>query len=416
MSSGLGSGWRLRNWRTQTVMACIALAVAVSLPVVLLSVGGGVSDHVLNDLQSSGFQISLTAPGTHGISRTHDLVAAIGHLAHVGEVSPVLSVSLDLFRSTGGPLPVLCEGVLPGPFVQSLPPDQRALFPSPLPFSDGADSEQWDNGSYSGPAATELMVSSPIANAYQIRVGDTVRLAPTSTSTNSTALRVVGTFGVPPALLGPTGAFAVIVPLAELQVLTGNARNSLGGPIDAADSVDVGLAGSAARDPGTVAEVARQIQSLYPFYSVTTQSQTVDQERSSAAILMGFYLALSSASVAVGLFFLALVLVRRVEAMRSTIAIRRAIGEPARFLGADLAGQGLMLGGFGALGGLALGYVTVRAIAAWGTAGAQDAAQLAVFDPVVLAALLGAVVALGVASSLLATRAALRVPITEALR
>ena len=62
-------------------------------------------------------------------------------------------------------------------------------------------------------------------------------------------------------------------------------------------------------------------------YRTTASSALTDeaaQLRASAAVLTGFYLALSSVGLLVGLVFLALVLLRRVEAERRTIGIQRA--------------------------------------------------------------------------------------------
>ncbi|MCI4329072.1 MAG: hypothetical protein L3J86_05755, partial [Thermoplasmata archaeon] len=51
----------------QDLLAVAAIATAVALPVVLLSVGGGVSSHERAALESSGFVITVSAPGTHGV-------------------------------------------------------------------------------------------------------------------------------------------------------------------------------------------------------------------------------------------------------------------------------------------------------------------------------------------------------------
>ncbi|MGI0053485.1 MAG: ABC transporter permease, partial [Thermoplasmata archaeon] len=314
--------------RTQTVLTALGLAIAVALPVILLSVGDGVSGHELTELESSSFQVTVSAPGEHGITGAHSLATQVEGIPGVQAVSPVLSVAIDLFPPDRGALPLLAEGVLPGPFLATLPPEESGLFAHPLPLGDSTDSLHWANGSYNGPATEELMVSSPIAHADGLHVGESVLLAPGANRTGGENLTITGIFGVPPALLGPTAAFAALLPLSDLQLLTGTALGGPGVPADEADTAEVGLEGSSATNPSAVARIAGEIQARYPYYAVSTETEAVAQEESAAAILQGFYWALSSVALTVGLLFLALVLVRRVEHRRVTIATARALGQP----------------------------------------------------------------------------------------
>lgn len=415
--SGPARRWgRLRHFRAQTVLAAVALAVAVSLPVVLLSVGGGVSAHELHLLENTGFQVSVSAPGFHGILGAHALAARLSADPRIGAASPVLSLPIEMFRPGGGALPLLAEGVVPAAFGATLPPEEAGLFPHPIPLGDPTDLLHFANGSYAGPASEDLLLSSPIADAYDLSVGASVDLAATTNRSSAVPFTVTGVFGVPPTLLGPTGAFAAILPLSDLQLIGNLARTPNGSVVDAADTVEVALAGSAATDPAAVNAVAAEIQGEYPYYGVTTQDQTVAQAEHAAAILTGFYLALSSVGLAVGLLFVGLVLVRRVETMRPSIAIRRAIGVPARELAGEFALQALALTGAGVVGGLLLGAATIAALNAWGSAAVRSATGFTVYDPLTLGSVFGAVLGLGVAASLVATRSALRLSVPEALR
>jgi putative ABC transport system permease protein len=133
-------------------------------------------------------------------------------------------------------------------------------------------------------------------------------------------------------------------------------------------------------------------------------------------VLTGFYLALSSVGLSVGLLFLALVLLRRVEADRRSIGIRRALGLSGRSIAGEIVGDGAALALMGAVAGILGGYLIVEALAAWATSAVQEAAQLAVFDPVLLGELVVGVVGLALLAGAVATRTALRIPISEALR
>ena len=411
--------WRtLRHRRLQTTLATIAMATAVALPVTLLSVGGGVATHEIAALERSGFQVTVSAPGIHGIDGAHGLADRIDALAQVSAASPVLSTAIDVAPPGGGPHPALAEGVIPRPFLATEPPTQRGLFPSPLPLGDPMDTAHFANGSYSGPATNAVMVSSPFAAALGVQVGAVVRLSPNAAGGASTNFTVTGIFGLPPSILTPVAADAVVLPLSDLQLLTGVARSNgaTGQLLDSADTIEVALVGSAASDPSAVDAAASRIQALVPYYGVTSLTQQSTQLANAVAILDGFYLALSSVALAVGILFLTLILIRRVESERGSIAVRRAIGVPARQIAGEIMVEGGTLAAMGSLGGLAAGVGVVSLLAVWGSATVAHIARLAIFDPVTLVVLVLGVTALSLPASAVATRAALRLSVPEALR
>jgi len=407
---------RLRHARLQAILAVAAIATAVALPVVLLSVGGGVSSHELADLQNAGYQLVVSAAGLHGISNAHALSQRILGLASVAAASPVLSVAIDAFPNGSGPTPVLAEGIIPGEFGPTLGPAESGLFPSPLPLGDPTDRIHFDNGSYAGPATYQVLVSSPFAQALHVTTGDRLLLGATANASGAVAYRVTGIFGVPPTALGPTGAFAALLPLSDLQVMTGYADGSSAPVTDAADTMEVAVVASATTQPGVIDSVRAQIQALVPFYGVSALSQEAEQLESASAVLTGFYLALSSVGLTVGLVFLALVLVRRVETERRSIGIRRAIGQPGRSIAAGVIGEGAVLAASGAAAGVLVGYVIVEAIATWATSTVQEAARLALFVPLTLIELTAGVIGLSLLAGGWASRAALRIDLAEALR
>ena len=155
---------------------------------------------------------------------------------------------------------------------------------------------------------------------------------------------------------------------------------------------------------------------MFPYYGVSSLTQEAQQLQSASGVLTGFYLALSSVGLTVGLLFLALVLLRRVEADRLSIGIRRALGIPGRSIATEIVRDGAMLALTGELFGLLAGYLIVEGIATWTTSTVQEAAKLAIFDPLVLGELVVGVVALSLLASAVATRSALRLEISEALR
>ena len=413
-----GGHGRLRHQRLQTILTIAAIATAVALPVVLISVGGGVSAHELNNLENAGYQIVVSAGGIHGIGHAHSVADQILGLGSVTAASPVLSVALDVFLGSGGavPVPALAEGIVPGQFLPTLGPTDSGLFPSPLPLGDPTDAVHYAQGTYGGPATNDVMVSSPLAEEYQLAVGDRLQLAPSANASQAVPYNLTGIFGVPAGVLGQTGGFALLLPLSSLQVLTGYA-NGAGAPVtDAADSIEVSVGGSVATNPSALAQVRNEVQRLVPYDSVSTLSQEVDQLQSASSVLTGFYLALSSVGLTVGLVFLALVMLRRVESDRRSIGIRRAIGIPGRSVVAGVLGEGVTMSALGALGGVVVGYLLVEGLARWATGPVQEAAQLAEFVPVTLLELALGIVGLSLLAGGLAARAALRLDLAESLR
>ncbi len=413
---GFGTSGRLRHTRLQAVLAVAAMGAAVALPVVLVSVGGGVYDHEIASIQNAGYQIAVSSAGSHSITGAHADVARFGAVAGVTYVSPVLSIAVTAFNTTGAATAVLAEGVIPGEFEPTLGSTESGLFPSPLPLGDPTDRIHYANGTYSGPATYDVLVSSPFAQAYDVRTGDALALGLTANASSAVRYNVTGTFGVPPSIIGPIGAFAIVLPLSDLQVMTGYANGTGTIVPDAVDTIQIVVTGHVATDPSALESVRAQIQTLVPYYGVSSLGQEAAQLQAADSVLTGFDLALSSVGIAIGLLFLALVLFRRVESDRRAIGIRRAIGLPARSIAAGIVGDGLVLAAGGAAVGLFGGFLLVTFLAHFASSTVQEAAQLAVFDPRMLAELAAAVLALSVVASLAATRSALRLDLSEALR
>jgi putative ABC transport system permease protein len=405
-----------RHARLQIVLAVAAIGAAVALPVVLVSVGGGVAAHELSVLESSGYQIVVSAAGEHGISGAHSWTTRLLGLPGVAAASPTLSIPVDAFNGTGAVSPVLAEGVIPDQFSPTLGPTESGLFPTPLGLGDPTDSAHYANGTYAGPATWDVLVSTPYSLASGVVPGDTLLLSPSSNASLGIRFNVTGTFGVPLSLLTPTGALAVTLPLSDLQKLTGYANGSGTVVPDAADSIEIAAVPSVAGDPGALAALTSAVQALFPYYSVSTLSQQAAQVATADAVLTGFYLALSSVGIAVGVLFLTLVLLRRVEAGARSIGIRRAIGVPGVSIAAGVVEEGLLLSAGGAAVGVVAGWAIVVGLATWATSTVQEAARLATFDPRLLTEIVVGIVALSLLASAIATRSALRADIGEALR
>ena len=407
---------RLRHARWQTVLAMAAVATAVALPVVLVGVGGGVAAHELSDLEENGYQIVVSAEGLHGIENAHADEARLLTLPGVADAAPILSIAVDAFNASGNLSPMLAEGVVPSQFGATLGPTEAGLFPLPLPLGDPNDTVRYDNGTYDGPATYDVVLSSTYAAKFHVGIGSQVVLSPTSNASLGVRYNVTGLFGTALSVVQPSGAFAALLLLSNLQELTGYG----GGPHpvvpDGVDTIEIVVVPADTDSPSRIDQVAAAVQSLYPSYTVTTLSSEASQLESAAGVLTDFYLALSSVGLVVGLVFLALVLVRRVERERRSIGIRRAIGVPAWSIAGGIVREGTVLAAVGGVAGSVAGIVVVRGLATWGTGAVREAADLAIFRWTFLAELVLAVVGLAALASLAAVRAAGRVDLLEALR
>ena len=407
----------LRHARWQSALAIAAIASAVALPVILLSVGGGVANHELSDLEQTGYQLVVSAQGEHGIENAHHDALALRDLSGVADAEPVLSIALDVFNASGNVSPLLAEGLVPSQFASTLSPAERGLFPLPLPLGpDANDTVHFDNGSYAGRTVYDVVLSTTYGRAHDVRVGSTVVLSPTTNASLGVRYNVTGLLDAQQSLFEPAGAFAAVVLLSNLQTLTGYAGGPHAVVPDGGDTIEVVVDPSVASDPTALQGVAAAVQRLLPSYTVTTVGSEASELHSAEAILTGFYLALSSVGLLVGLLFLALVLVRRVERERRTIGIRRAIGVPVGSVAAGIVADGARLAAAGGLVGVLAGIVVVRGLATWATSTVQEAAQLAEFAPQFLLELVASVVGLSVLASVAAVRAAWRIDLGEALR
>jgi len=409
--------WRsLRHRTAQTFLAVAALGAAVALPVVLLSVGGGVYAHELSSIEHSGYSISVETAGTHGISSGHALANRIDGIGGVAAASPLLSVPIDLFTTGGTVVPVLAEGVIPNAFQATQSAAERALLPSSFMLGDPSDTVHYANGTYTGASSGQLLLSTPLVQTLNISTGASIRLAPSSNASASAPFTVAGDFGLPPGFLGPSPLFVVLLPLSQLQSLVGYAHSPSGAILDEADSIQVAMVPALAANPAAVQRVAAEIQSLVPYYSVVSLSQQTSEIQNAQAVITGFYVGLSSIGLIVGLLFLVIILLRRVEQERQSIGVRRAIGVPAWLVARGILVEALGLTLAGVLAGVGGGVLTVELFARYGSGAVSEIAGLAVYDPVTLSLLGAALVGLAFVASALPVRRAMTLSLPEVLR
>ncbi|MFB6218304.1 MAG: ABC transporter permease [Halobacteriaceae archaeon] len=195
-------------------------------------------------------------------------------------------------------------------------------------------------GSYSGPVTGEVIVGPRVADQFGVGVGDTLYVGGTVVG----AVRNNGTVvGVSPTLARFLGAPTVVVPLAELQTMTGTAY------ADSATLITVALADGA--DP---AAVEADIEARHPGLEVRTNREQLRRVVASKALVVASGGVLVVLAFVAGLALLVNLVALLVHQQRHALAALRAVGVSTPTVVGMMAGQGLFLGVVGGGLGLAL--------------------------------------------------------------
>ena len=303
--------WRsLRHRTAQTFLAVAAIGAAVALPVVLLSVGGGVYTHELSSIEGAGFSISVDTAANHGIADAHALTKQFDALSGVAAASPLLSVPVDLFLPDGTAVPVLAEGVIPTEFAATQSSAERALLPTSVTLGDPDDTIHYANGNYYRSVQRPAPALYPSATDAERLDRCERRAVPHLERQCGNLVYRGGRLWAAAGTTGSVAGFVALLPLSQLQSLVGFARGSSGAILDDADSIQVAMVPALAASPTAVQRVASEIQAMVPYYSVTSLTQQTTEIQNAQAVITGFYVGLSSVGLIVGLLFLVIILLR----------------------------------------------------------------------------------------------------------
>lgn len=331
---------QLRHDRTRTVLAVLGIAFAVLAATLLASIGFGVVqtgeekfDTSGRDLWVSGGPIRL-APGTLGSFETslydgHTVSAEISDRDDVDTAVPMLFQTLYVGTPDTGYTTHVAVG---------------------LPTTTGGvditagrgypESPHYANGTHTGDRIHEVVVGPRTADQYNVSVGDRLHVGGTLTEARDTTYRVVG---VSPTMSTFLGVPVVVVPLAELQSMTGKAH------ADQATLITVKVA-----DGEDVSRVEREVQASYPRYDVRTNQEQLQSVLAKQAVVIASGLSLVFAALLAGLALTVNLLVLLIYQQRHAIAAVRALGVSRRVVVSMVASQALLLGIAGGALGLAL--------------------------------------------------------------
>lgn len=376
-----------RRSRTLLALAGIAVSSALLLDMTMLAAG---LTHSFGELtRAQGYALRVTPAGTlpfdsqAGIQEASAVAERIGSTAGVQSVAPVLGAQLYA---------VAADGVSEPLFTSGIDPQAQMLYQ----LLEGSE-----------PGTGEVVISPPLADAYALQVGDSLRLAPRLDVAlgQPRGAEPFVVSGIGDFLYNYAGERSLALPLAQLQAMTGRP-----------DEVSLfAVAAVAGEDEVALAERIGEAIAGVSVYSTRELMSAMDQRLSYFRQLATI---LGAIALAVATLLAATIITIGVRERFGEIATLRAIGISARRLQLGILVEGLALTATGALLGIPIGL--------W-MAGRLDRILLSfpgiparvsffVFQPLPVGLALATMVGIGAAVGIIPGAQALRTPLGRALR
>lgn len=346
---GLGLS-QLTHERQQAAFAILGVALAVLSATLLTGVGYGVIATGEEKFDASGRDLWVTGgavqlqPGTIG-----------GMDASIQDAHAV-SDNISEYEGVRTAVPMLFQTVYAG--------NQNAVETTlavgvPATTAGGGGTVQivngtgfnrsghYADGTYDGPRIRQTILDPRLTDLHEVSVGDELYVGGTVVAARSNPHEVVGTSTTFTQFLGtPT----LILPLAELQSMTGSAQS------DSATMITIDV-----HDTANTSAIESRIQSEYPHLDVRTNQEQLQSVLAKQAIVIASGSALVILGIIAGLALSVNILSLLVFHQRKAIAAIRAIGVSQRTLVGMVMTQGLVIGVLG--GALGLGLTPVLS---WG--------------------------------------------------
>ena len=346
----------------RSIMTGAAVAISMALMVSMFSVSEGIVDSAEAPLLESREDLVI-APDQGMVEGAHSLSADLAGWDEVEFATPALYHDLRITlppREAGEdrrPKTVEAFGIIPGDFWSMMGKAERERFDEDHWFTV-FDDPHYDGGSYNGTFTGEVLLSKNLRREG-ISEGDTLPVL--GLEDEEVNMTVVGFFDHEFSGLGYFGDISfALLHLAELQTLTGLAVVGDGGTgevVDLADGVSIALTKTAV-DQGDEGKVAGRIREEYPGYTedVYTKEDQLELIRQESRLAEMFYMAVGSVSMAIGLLFVATIMIVSVLERTREIGMLRAIGISRRTVFVQVLSESMVLVLLGALVGIAPGY------------------------------------------------------------
>jgi putative ABC transport system permease protein len=340
---------QLRYGRTRTLLAIAGVALAVMSMVLLAGVGVGVLDtgeqqfdQADRDLWITGGPIELTTARGGGfensIEGAHRITAELNEREEIRTAAPLGFETLYIrARETQEFETTLATGV-------------TGAGGSSVQITDGEGltngTAHYAGGSYEGPMTNEVIIDQQTASRLDIGVGDTVQLGGSLAIARETEYTVVG---ISPTFSQMLGSSTVVLPLGELQTLTGTTTT------DPATFITITV------QPGTDVETLQtELQSAYPEYEVRTNREQLEATVAQQAVVIVAGGVLSVLSIVSGIALTMALFTMLVYQQREQFAALKAIGIRQTSIIGVATGQGIVLGFLGGLVGVGVSVPAAR--------------------------------------------------------
>ena len=337
---------QLRYGRARTVMAIAAIALAVMAMVLLAGVGTGVLEtgeeqfeQADRDLWMTGGPVEITTARGGGFENTIENAHQIERdLDARADTDVVVPLGFDTLYIRGTPdqefETIVGTGVTAGGSTVQITAGEG------IPSSD----THYNDGAYDGPRSEQVIIDQQTADRLDVDIGDTVQLGGTLAVARDTEYTVVG---ISPTFNQMLGTSTVVVPLSELQTLTGTSRT------DPATFVTITVS-----EDANVEAVRDEIQAEYPQYEVRTNREQLEATVGQQAIVLVAAGVLNVLAVVAGIAMTAALFGLLIYQQREEFAALKATGVKTGSIVGLAATQGVLLGVLGGLVGVGLSVPT----------------------------------------------------------
>ena len=331
---------QLRYGRTRTLMAIGGIALAVMAMVLLAGVGAGVLDtgeqqfeQADRDLWMTGGAVEITTARGGGFENTIEDAHEIERsLRQRNDTNVVVPLGFDTLYIRGNDTQdfetIIGTGTTAGGSAV------RVTEGDGIP----SDASHYNGGAYDGPLSEQVVLDQQTAERLGVGVGDTVQLGGTLSVARDTEYTVVG---ISPTFSQMLGTSTAVLPLSELQTLTGTART------DPATFVTITVT-----DDANVTAVQESIQAEYPAYEVRTNREQLEATVGQQAIVLVAAGVLNVLAVVAGIAMTAALFGLLIYQQREQFAAVKAFGMRQSSIVALAATQGVLIGVFGGLVGV----------------------------------------------------------------
>lgn len=333
----------LTHDRTRTVLAVLGIALAVLATTLLASVGYGVVETGQQKFDSSGRDLWVTGgpvrltPGSVGgfhnsITDAHTIANNLSAREDVKTATPMAFQTVYV-----GTEPQNLE-TLVGVGVTGSASRGAVSLDAGRGFQNG--DQHYAGGSYDGPRTNEVILAPRTAQLLNVSVGETLYVGGTVTGARDNPVTVVG---ISPTFSRFLGAPTLVVPLSELQEMTGTTQT------DRASMITIDLTADA-----DIVQAEQEIQAAYPAYDVRTNREQLKAVLAQQALVLASGGVLVVLAVVAGAVLTVNLLALLVYQQQSELAAMQALGVSSRILVGVTACQGLVLGIAGGILGIIL--------------------------------------------------------------